>query len=79
MLRTFTPKQGQYLAFIYWYAKLNRRPPAEVDTASYFGITPESAHQMVVRLQERGFIERVPGQPRSIRLLVPREELPDLE
>jgi hypothetical protein len=34
---------------------------------------------MLVRLQERGLIERVPGQARSIRLLVPREALPDLE
>jgi Mn-dependent DtxR family transcriptional regulator len=75
----YTSKQGQYLAFIYWYTKLNRRAPAETDIASYFGITPESAHGMMVRLQDLGFIERVPGQPRSIRLLIPREELPDLE
>ena len=75
----YTPKQGQYLAFIYWYTKLNRRPPAEADIARYFRITPESAHLMLVRLQERGFIERVPGQARSIRLLIPREELPELE
>jgi hypothetical protein len=27
----FTEKQGQYLAFIYAYTKLNRRPPAEAD------------------------------------------------
>jgi hypothetical protein len=25
----FTPKQGQYLAFIDAYTRLNRRPPAE--------------------------------------------------
>jgi repressor LexA len=79
MSRNFTPKQGQYLAFIYWYTKLNRRPPAETDIARYFGITPESAHLMLARLQEQGLIERVPGEARSIRLLVPREELPDLE
>jgi Mn-dependent DtxR family transcriptional regulator len=79
MARGFTPKQGQYLAFIYWYTKLNRQPPAETDIARYFRITPVSAHLMLVRLQERGLIERVPGQARSIRLRVPREELPDLE
>jgi DNA-binding MarR family transcriptional regulator len=79
MPHTFTPKQGQCLAFIYWYTKLNRCPPAEVDIARYFRIQPVSAHQMVLRLEERGLIERVPGQARSIRLLVPREELPDLE
>ena len=28
---TYTPKQGQYLAFIYYYTKLNGVPPAERD------------------------------------------------
>jgi repressor LexA len=79
MSSRFTPKQRQCLAFIYWYTKLNRLPPAEVDIARYFRIHPVSAHLMVVRLEERGLIERAPGQARSIRLLVPREELPDLE
>ena len=27
--KNFTPKQGQYLAFIHLYTRLNRRPPAE--------------------------------------------------
>ena len=75
----FTPRQGQVLAFIYWYTKLNRQPPAEADIAWYFRITPESAHGMLKRLQQDGLIERTPRQARSTRLLVPREELPDLE
>jgi hypothetical protein len=29
--KPFTDKQGQYLAFIYAYTRLNRRPPAEID------------------------------------------------
>ena len=29
--KTFTPKQGQYLAFIHLYTRLHRRPPAEAD------------------------------------------------
>lgn len=76
---TYTPKQGQALAFIYYYTKLNRRPPAESDLARYFQITAPSAHQMVVTLERRGLIERVPGEARSIRLLVLREDLPNLE
>ncbi len=28
---SFTEKQGQYLAFIYAYTRINRRPPAEAD------------------------------------------------
>jgi hypothetical protein len=30
-------------------------------------------------LEANGFVERVPGRGRSIRLLISREELPDLE
>ena len=75
----FTAKQGQYLAFFFYYGKVNGRPPAETDVARYFGVTPESAHGMIVTLEKRGLIAKVPGQARSIRLLLPREELPDLE
>jgi Mn-dependent DtxR family transcriptional regulator len=74
----FTEKQGQYLAFIYYYTRLNGRPPAEADMQRYFQVTPPSVHQMVLMLETRGFIERVPGQARSIRLKISREELPDL-
>ncbi len=75
----YTPRQGQFLVFIHYYAKLNGCPPAEGDMVRYFKITPPSAHQMVVTLERRGLIERVPGQARSIRLLLSREDLPDLE
>jgi len=44
----------------------------------YFRVSPPSVHQMVLTLEARGFIERRPGQVRSIRLLIPSEELPDL-
>ncbi len=74
-----TKKQGQYLAFIYNYTKLNGRPPAEADMQHYFGVTPPTVHQMVLTLEERGFISRVPRQVRSIKVLLPHEQLPDLE
>jgi Mn-dependent DtxR family transcriptional regulator len=44
--------------------------------AELFKVSPPSVHQMVVTLEANGFIERVPGRG---RLLIPREELPDLE
>jgi uncharacterized protein YfaP (DUF2135 family) len=31
---TFTPRQGQYLAFIYYYTRVNRKPPSEADIQS---------------------------------------------
>ena len=75
----YTQKQGQFLAFLYYYTKLNRQPPAEADMAKYFGISPPAAHHMVVTLEKRGLIRRAAGHARSILLLLPREELPDLE
>ena len=75
----YTPRQGQFLAFIYYYTKLNGRPPAELDMARYFKVSPPAVHQMVVTLDKRRLIERIGGQSRSIRLLLPREALPDLE
>jgi repressor LexA len=75
----YTRRQGQFLAFIYYYTKVNGRPPAEADMQRYFQVSPPSVHQMVVTLERRGFIARLPGQGRSIRLLLPREKLPDLE
>ena len=75
----YTHKQGQYLAFIHYFTKLNGVPPAEADMQRYFGTTPPTVHQMVLKLEEKGFISRIPKTPRSIQLLLPREQLPDLE
>jgi Mn-dependent DtxR family transcriptional regulator len=76
--KTFTEKQGQYLAFIYAYTRLNRQPPAEADMQLYFGVTPPSVHQMVLTLERQGFIKRQPGVARSIEMLIDPELLPVL-
>ena len=78
MKTPFTAKQGQYLAFIHYYTKVHRCPPSEADLQQYFRVAPPSVHQMILALHARGLIERIPGQPRTIRVLVPPEELPDL-
>jgi repressor LexA len=75
----FTPRQGQYLSFIYYYTKLNRVAPAEADFVRYFGVSAPTVHQMIKKLQADGWISRTPGQARSIRLRISREQLPDLE
>jgi SOS-response transcriptional repressor LexA len=79
MAALYTPRQGQFLAYIHAYTRLHRQPPSEMEMAAYFGISPPSAHQMVVALQNRGLIQRIPGQGRSIRILVAPRDLPDLE
>jgi DNA-binding MarR family transcriptional regulator len=76
--KTFTPKQGQYLAFIYAYTCLHRRPPAEADMRQYFRVSPPSVHQMVLTLERAGFIRRQPGAARSIEVLVDPKLLPEL-
>ena len=76
---SFTARQGQYLAFIYYYEKINRRPPAEADIQRYFNVSAPSVHQMVLSLAAGGHIERKPGQARSLRVLVHATELPLLE
>jgi len=75
----YTSKQGQYLSFIYYYTRIHHIPPAESDLRSYFNVSAPAVHQIVLTLEARGFLERVPGKPRSIRLLLSRDDLPDLE
>lgn len=79
MAADYTPRQGQFLSFIDDDTKLHGRPPAEADMQRYFRVSPPSVHDMVKTLERRGFIAREPGKPRSIRLLLSRAELPDLE
>jgi repressor LexA len=75
----FTKKQGQYLAYIHLYRKLNRQGPAESDISRYFRVSPPTVHQMIVRLEELGLITREPGVPRSARIAIPIGEIPDLD
>ena len=74
----FTPRQGQYLAFIHAYTLVIGRPPAEADMQRFFRVSGPAVHQMVVGLDKAGLISRQPGMPRSIRLLVAPEALPEL-
>ena len=76
---SFTARQGQYLAFIYSYAKIHRQAPAESDLEGYFRVSPPSVHDMIKTLERKGLIERTTGQARSIRLLVQPDHLPRLE
>ncbi len=43
----FTAKQGQYLAFIHYYTKVHRAPPAEADLQRYFNVSPPAVHAMI--------------------------------
>ena len=78
MAGDFTEKQGQYLAFIYNYTVMNRRPPAEADMQRFFRSTPPTIHQMILKLEEKGLISRRPAEARTIKLLVETDKIPRL-
>ena len=58
MSADYTPKQGQYLAFIYYYTKIHGVPPAEADMQRYFRVGPPAVHEMVKSLERHGLIAR---------------------
>ena len=74
----FTEKQGQYLAFIYAYTRVQGRSPAEADLQRFFGVSPPTVHQMILTLESNELIRRTPGVARSIELIVAPEMLPIL-
>ena len=72
----FTPTQGRYLAFIHAYTNLHGHAPAESEIATAMCVSPPSVNQMVKMLEKKGLIDRQPGQPRSIQVRVPDDEIP---
>jgi hypothetical protein len=75
-MAAFTPTQGRYLAFIHAYTTLHGCPPAESEIAVAMCVSPPSVNQMVKILERKGLILRQPGQPRSLRLLLPQDQIP---
>jgi len=78
-VQRYTRKHGQYLAFIYYYTKIHGNAPSEADMRRYFKMSPPTIHQMILSLEKQRYIERTPGRARSIRLLLTKEHLPDLD
>jgi hypothetical protein len=76
VMAEFTPTQGRYLAFIHAYSCLHGYPPAESEIAAALCVSPPSVNLMVKRLERKGLILRQPGQPRSLQVLVPDDQIP---
>ena len=79
MAPAFTYKQGQYLAFIHYYTKVNGIAPAQADLQRYFRVSPPSVHRMVTQLEDKGLITKQPGMARSLSLAIPLSQLPALD
>ena len=67
MKKTYTDKQGQYMAFIYYYSKIHGCAPSEAEMQQYFRVSPSSVHQMILTLEAHGLIERTPDGGREVR------------
>ena len=79
MAQALTRVQGHYLAYIYCYSKVHRRPPSENEIADFFGVRGPSAHRMILQPEGHGYLSRIPGEARTLKVLLLREDIPDLE
>lgn len=72
-------KEGQYLAFIYYYTKINSQPPAYSDFQRYFKTDPTSVYRMLMQLETKNYISKIPKKPRSISITISTKVIPDLD
>lgn len=57
-----TARQGQYLAFIYYYSKVHGRAPPQADIRVHFKVTPPSVHQMLLVLERAASFHASPDK-----------------
>jgi DNA-binding MarR family transcriptional regulator len=76
-----THQQGQFLAFIREYMMRNYTgvAPSHADFQRFFNLTPPSVNSMLIRLEQRGFIRRIPGRARAIELAINPDWIPPLD
>jgi hypothetical protein len=75
-----TQQQGQFLAYIRDYKLLNHGlAPTHADFQRFFNLTPPSVNSMLKRLDQKGFIRRIPGKARAIELTIDSELIPTLD
>jgi DNA-binding MarR family transcriptional regulator len=53
--------------------------PSHADFQRFFNLTPPSVNSMLIRLEQRGFIRRVPGKARAIELTINPDWFPPLD
>ena len=74
---SYSRKQGQYLSFIFYFAKVTGYYPTQTEIARYFGVSQPAVSNMLKNLENKGWVERDSGQVSS--LSVSRDNLPELE
>lgn len=74
-----TRQQGQFLAYIREYSKNHLGvAPTHAEFQRFFNLTPPSVNSMLKRLNERGYIRRIPGKARAIELTIDPDLIPVL-
>ena len=66
-----TARQGQFLSFILGFTDKRGYAPSYEEIGWHFGLTAPSVNSMIKMLERRGFLSRMPGVARSLRVLVP--------
>jgi DNA-binding MarR family transcriptional regulator len=76
-----TRQQGQFLAFIGEYMIRNEAgaAPSHADLQRFFNLTAPSVNLMLIRLEKRKFIRRIPGKARAIELIIDADWIPALD
>ena len=76
-----TRQQGQFLGFIREYMMRNaaRVAPSHADLQRFFNLTAPSVNSMLIRLEQRGFIRRIPRKARAIELVINPDLIPALD
>jgi hypothetical protein len=72
-----TARQREYLSFIKAFTDRWGVPPSFEEIGRHFETTAPSVNGMVKTLEARGFLARVPGAARTLRVLLPDEDLRD--
>ena len=76
-MTAITKRQGEFLAFILRYTQKHGIALSYEDMATHFGISSPSVNGMMKTLERHGFISRVPGAARTVRVEVRPEDLPE--
>lgn len=74
----YTPEQGQYLAYIFHFTKVNYRLPTDLDVQRYFRVSRAAVHEMILSLENAGWVFRSREHPGSIAIMLKRDHLPEL-
>ena len=76
-----TRQQGQFLAFIREYMMRNEAgvAPSHADFQRFFNLTAPSVNSMLIRMEQRGFIHRIPGKARAIEIIIQPDSISPLD